>query len=111
MKLKNCHLEFGVNLTSNAFYYVLMDFKKIQVAPFFIKTHSHTLITYYEPNLIQKLQQEIDKSNLLIISFENNDKLLKLDNYSPPKKIDSNINSNLAKKYFYLYFPKKCEVI
>ena len=108
---KNCHLEFGVNLTSNAFYYVLMDFKKIQVAPFFIKTHSLTLINYYEPNLIQKLQQEIDKSNLLIISFENNDKLLKLDNYSPPKKIDSNINSNLAKKYFYLYFPKKCEVI
>ena len=55
--------------------------------------------------------EAVDKNNVLIISFENNDKLLKLDNYSPPKKIDTNINSNLAKKYYYLYFPKKCGVI
>ena len=89
----------------------MLDFKKIQVVPFFIKTHSHTLRNYFEPNLIQKLQHEIDKNNVLIISFENNDKHLKLDNYSPPKKIDLNINSDLAKKFLYLYFPKKCEVI
>jgi len=108
---RNCHLEFGANLTSNTFYYVLLDFKKIQVVPFFIKTHSHTLRNYFEPNLIQKLQHEIDKNNVLIISSENNDKHLKLDNYSPPKKIDLNINSDLAKKFLYLYFPKKCEVI
>ena len=29
---KNCHIEFGANLTSNTFYYILMDFKKIQIA-------------------------------------------------------------------------------
>ena len=108
---KNCDLEFGANLTSNTFYYVLLDLKKIQVVPFFIKTHTLTLRNYFEPDLFEKLQHEIDKNNILIISFENNDKNLDLDNYSQPKKIDLNINSDIAKKFLYLYFPKKCEVI
>ena len=108
---KNCNLEFAVNLTSNTFYYVLLDFKKIQLVPFFIKTHSSILRNHFEPNLFKKLQNEIDKNNLLIISFENNDKHLNLDNYSVPKRIDLNINSNIAKKFLYFYFPQKCEII
>ena len=107
---RNCHIEFGANLTSNTFYYILLDFKKIQVVPNVIKTHSLTLRNYFEPSLIQKLQHEIDKNNILIISFENNDKLLKFDNYSPPRKINLNINSNQVDKFLYLYFPKKCKV-
>jgi hypothetical protein len=108
---KNCNLELGANLTSNSFYYVLLDFKKIQVVPFFIKTHGHTLRDYFEPNLIYDLQREINKENILIVSFENNDKLLNLDNYSFPKRIDLNINSNLSKEYLYIYYPKKCNLI
>jgi len=108
---KNCNLEFGVNMTSNTFYYALLDFKKIQVVPFLIKTHSHTLRDYFEPNLIHDIQHEINNENILIISFENNDKLLKLDNYSLPKKINLNINSNLLKEYLYIYYPKKCNLI
>ena len=107
---KNCHIEFGANLTSNTFYYILMDFKKIQIVPNVIKTHSLALRNYFEPSLIQKLQHEIDKNNIFIISFENNDKLLNLDNYSQPRKIDLNINSNKVKKFLYLYFPKKCKM-
>ena len=34
----------------------------------------------------------------------------KFDNYSPPRKIDLNINSNKVKKFLYLYFPKKCKM-
>jgi len=49
---KNCHIEFGANLTSNTFYYSLLDLKKIQVVPFFIKTHSLALRNYFEPSLI-----------------------------------------------------------
>ena len=86
-------------------------YKKIQIVPFFIKTHSLALINYFEPSLVPKLQHEIDKNNILIISFENNDKNFDLDNYSKPKKIDLNINSDIAKKFLYLYVPKKCEVI
>ena len=107
---KNCHIEFGANLTSNTFYYVLLDLKKIQIVPNVIKTHSLALRNYFEPSLIQKLQHEIDKNNILIISFENNDKLLNLDNYSQPRKIDLNINSNKVKKFLYLYFPRKCKI-
>jgi hypothetical protein len=108
---KKCYLEFGANLTSNTFYYVLLDFKKIQVVPFLQKTHSHTLRKYFEPNLIYELQREINNNNILIISFENNDRLLDLGNYSSPKKIDLNINSDLVKEFLYIYYPKKCEVI
>jgi len=108
---KSCNLEFGVNLTSNTFYYALMNLKKIQVVPFFIKTHSLVLMNNFEPNFFEKLQSEIDNNNLLIITFENNDKNLNLNNYAPPKKIDLNIDKNVAKKFLYLYFPKKCEII
>ena len=87
-----------------------MDFKKIQVVPFFIKTHSNILMNNFEPNLLKMLQTEVDRNNLLVITFENNDKNLNLNNYSPPEKIDLNIDTNLAKKFLYLYFPKKCEI-
>jgi len=89
----------------------LLDFKKIQLVPFLQKTHSQTWRKYFEPNLIYELQREINNNNILIISFENNDKLLNLANYSPPKKIDLNINSDLVKEFLYIYYPKKCEAI
>ena len=108
---KKCYLEFGANLTSNTFYYALLDFKKIQLVPFLQKTHSRTWRKYFEPNLIYELQREINNNNILIVSFENNDRLLDLSNYSSPKKIDLNINSDLVKKFLYIYYPKKCEVI
>ena len=82
-----------------------------KIIPFFIKTHGHILREYFEPHLISKLQNEINKNNILIISFENNDKLLNLDNYSQPRKIDLNINSNKVKKFLYLYFPRKCQIV
>ena len=107
---KNCHIEFGANLTSNTFYYALIDLKKIQVVPFIIKTHSKTLIEFFEPNLILDLQNEVNKNNILIISFENNDQLLDLSNYSVPKKINLNINSDLVNKFLYIYYPKKCNL-
>ena len=63
-----------------------------------------TLLT----TLISKLQKEVDKNNIIVITEENNDKLLKLKNYNKPYKINLNINSNGVSNYAYLFFPKKC---
>ena len=46
---------------------------------------------YFEPNLIKETQKLINNNNLLILTFENNEKLLKLENYYLSKSIDLNI--------------------
>ena len=111
-KIKSkCPLEYGVNLTSNAFLYALMDYKKIQVIPFFYKDHGNALRKNFDKDLIINIQKEINKNNILIISNENNDKIIDLKNYSLPKRINTNISSNNLQKYLYVYFPKKCNNI
>ena len=87
---KNCNLEYGANLTSNSFIYSLLEYKKIQITPFFFKKYGEIIRGYFEPKLIVQLQHEVNKNNIVIVSFENNDKLLKLDNYSKPEKINLN---------------------
>ena len=104
-----CSLEYGVNLTSNAFLYVLMDYKKIQVIPFFYKAHNGAFRKNFDKNFIRNIQKEINKNNILIISNKNNDKIVNLLNYAPPKKINMDINTNNFKRYLYVYYPKKCE--
>ena len=104
-----CSLEYGVNLTSNTFLYALMDYKKIQVIPFFYKAHNGAFRKNFDKNFIRNIQKEINKNNILIISNENNDKIVNLLNYAPPTKINMDINTNNFKRYLYVYYPKKCE--
>jgi len=106
-----CTIEYGVNLTSNAFMYVLMDYKKIQVIPFFYKAHNGAFRKNFDKNFIINMQNEINKNNILIISNKNNDKIVNLLNYAPPKRINMVLKSNNIKRYIYVYFPKKCEVL
>ena len=91
-------------------FYVLLNYAKIQLVPFFIKTHSHVLRTFFEPNLIKKIQDQIDKNNIIIISFENNDKLLNLTSYNNPIKININKYTDKIEKNLYLYIPYNCKI-
>ena len=50
----------------------------------------------------------VNKNNIVIVSFENNDKLLKLDNYAKPEKINLNAYNKKINEYMYIYYPKKC---
>jgi len=105
-----CNLRFGANLTSDTFFYTMLNYEKIQIVPFWIKTHSHILRKYFEPNLIKDVQNEIDNNNILILSHENNDKLFNLNNYAIPKKINLNSDLDTVKKYLYIFVPKKCKL-
>ena len=105
---KNCNLEYGANLTSNSFIYSLLEYKKIQITPFFFKKYGEIIRGYFEPRLIAQLQHEVNKNNIVIVSFENNDKLLKLDNYAKPEKINLNAYNKKINEYMYIYYPKKC---
>ena len=91
--------------------YVLMDYKKIQVIPFFYKAHNGAFRKNFDKNFIINMQNEINKNNILIISNKNNDKIVNLINYAPPKRINMVLKSNNIKRYIYVYFPKKCEVL
>ena len=80
----------------------------MQLIPFFFKETGDAFRNYFEPLLISKIQKEVNKNNIVLITAENNDKLLNLKNYNKPIKINLNIDSNTLTKYAYFYFPKKC---
>jgi len=105
---KKCKIEYAVNLTSNTYYYTLITYKKIQVIPFYFKSHAKKLIKIFEPNLITNIQNQINKNNIMILSSENNDKLFNLENYSKPKEINMDIYKNITNKILYVFVPKKC---
>ena len=108
-KIKNaCNIEYAANLTSQSYFYVLFDFKKIQLIPFIIQTHKEILIKYFEPNLIYDIQKLINDDNILILTFENNEEMLDLQNYYLSKKINLNKYNGKIPNYFYIYLPKKC---
>ena len=108
---KKCKIEYGVNLTSNTFYYTLISYKKIQIIPFYFKLHAKKLIKIFEPNLLINIQNQINKNNIMILSSENNDKLFNLENYSEPKKINMGKYKNITNKILYVFVPKKCSQI
>ena len=105
---KACNIEYAANLTSQSYFYVLFDFKKIQLIPFIIQTHKEILIKYFEPNLIYDIQKLINDDNILILTFENNEEMLELQNYYLSKKINLNKYNGKIPNYFYIYLPKKC---
>tara|TARA_B110000438_G_scaffold24565_1_gene22823 strand:+ start:1659 stop:3245 length:1587 start_codon:yes stop_codon:yes gene_type:complete len=105
---KKCKIEYGVNLTSNTYYYTLISYKKIQIIPFYFKTHAKKLIKIFEPNLITSIQNQINNNNIMILSSENNDKLFNLENYSKPQEINMGKYKNITNKILYIFVPKKC---
>ena len=108
-KIKNkCFLEYGANLTTNTYLYTLLNQKKIQVIPFFYKELGETFRRNYDSEIIDKIQDQIYRENIFIVSFENNDQLFNLSNYSQPIKIDLNAYNKKINKFLYLFFPKKC---
>ena len=107
---EKCEINYAVNLTSQSYFFVLFDFKKIQLIPFVIQTHKEIFMKYFEPNLINNIQKLINEDNLLIISFENNEKTLNLKNYKLSKKINFNRFNGKVPEYFYIYTPNKCDL-
>ena len=105
---KKCRIEYGVNLTSDAYYYTLISYKKIQIIPFYFKSYAKKLIKIFEPNLLINIQNQINKDNIIIFSSENNHKLFNLENYPKPKKINIGAYKNITNKILYVYIPKNC---
>ena len=106
---KKCEIKYGANLTSNAYYYSLINYEKIQIIPFYFKAHANQLIKIFEPNLLVDLQNQINNSNILIFASENNDKLLNLENYLEIQKINMGKYNNVTNKILYIYAPNKCK--
>ena len=106
---KKCNIKYGVNLTSNTYIHVLLNYEKKILIPFFINSNENSLRNFIEPNLIQNIQKEIDKNNILIISAENNHLLFNLTNYEKPIILEiTNPTKEINKKYLYIYYPTKC---
>ena len=108
---KKCNIEYAANLTSNTFYYVLLEYKKIQVIPFFYKGLGETFRSFFDEGLIKKLQKLVDNNNLVLVTSENNERLLNFENYAKPKKIDLNFYNEKLNEFLYIYYPKKCDDI
>ena len=104
-----CKLQYGANLTSNTYYYVLLENEKIQVIPFFYKDLGKTFRSYFDIDLIKKIQNEVNNQNILLVTSENNHKLINLGNYNNPIKIDLNKFNKKLEKFVYIYYPKKCK--
>lgn len=110
-KIKNnCNIEYAVNLTSNSYFFVLFDFKKVQLVPFVIQTHKKLLMKYFEPNLIKDVQKLINSNNLLVLTFENNEKSLNLKNYYLSKTIDLNKYNEKISNNLYILLPRNCTI-
>ena len=62
----------------------------------------------YSP--LDNIQKQVDNNNIIIISFENNDKLLNLENYQKPKKINLNEHTDKIDKNLYVYIPNSCKI-
>ena len=92
---QSCKIKYAANLTSNAYVHSLLNFDKIQIVPFFNKSNGKIIRSYIEPNLISKIQKEIDINNIFVVSTENNDLLFNLNNYDEPLKI--NLSDNKKK--------------
>ena len=106
---KKCNIKYGVNLTSNTYIHVLLNYEKKQLIPFFINSNENSLRNFIEPNLIENIQKEIDKNNILIISSENNHLLFNLIDYEKPIILEiTNPTKEINKKYLYIYYPSKC---
>ena len=103
----NCKIEFGANLTVDNFYHSMIEYKKIQVIPFFFKHTGYILRDYIEPELIKNLQKLIDINNIYIITAESNDQLLDLSNYDDPIKVELK-SKKINKEYLKIFFPKNC---
>ena len=106
---KKCKIKYGANLTSNAYFYSLINYEKIQIIPFYFKTHADQLIKIFEPELLINLQNQINNNNILILASENNDKLFNLENYQEIKKINMGKYKNVTNKILYVYGPSKCK--
>jgi hypothetical protein len=110
-KIKNnCNIGYAVNLTSNSYFFVLFDFKKVQLVPFVIQTHKKLLMKYFEPNLIKDVQKLINSNNLLVLTFENNEKSLNLKNYYLSKTIDLNKYNEKISNNLYILLPRNCTI-
>ena len=61
-----------------------------------------------EPNLISKIQKNIDKKTIFLVSSENNDNLFNLENYSILEEFDIDARSNLKLRSVYILVPNIC---
>ena len=55
--------------------------------------------------------EQIHNSNILIVIFENNDKLLNLENYAAPEEILIKKKNKTLIEVMYVYYPTKCKSI
>lgn len=106
---KKCDLNYGANLTANSFFHSIIQNKKLQIIPFFDKTNGKVFRKLIEPNLINDIQSQINNDNIFLITSENNQKMLNLNEYDIPIEIMTfNNKDKINNKSIYIYFPKNC---
>ena len=105
IKCKNIN---GVNLTEDVYLYLLINNKTFQRLPFYLDKSSFQFNKIFDENLNIKIQDEIYKENVFIISQKNNDENLIFTNkyvfFSTTFKSEKIIND-----IFRIIYPKKCD--
>ena len=106
--IKNkCNINTSVNLTGDSFFYSLLE-NKIQLIPFFFKSHGNLMRDIIEPNLISNIQKKINNNKIFLIASENNNKFFELKNYSILKEYNIDKRKSLKLKIVYIFVPNEC---
>ena len=100
-------IKTSANLTGDGLFFSLLK-KKIQLIPFFFKSHGNLMRNIIEPDLILNIQKRINNNNIYLITTENNDKLFNIENYSIFKEYNIDTRNNLKLRSVYIIVPKDC---
>ena len=111
--LKNCNIDYSINMTFDTFNVLALDLNNFHIIPYRTTDVNKLSIDKYftgEDNYFDKINQEINNQNLILLIDENNYlhdmSKIKLSNYSY-KKI--NLNSDVEKPMVLrLFYPTDC---
>lgn len=104
---KKCKIEYGLNYAFDAFYYVILDLKMLQLAPASTDDQFSSLIyNFFERKFEENIKFNIEKNNLIIIYQGYSYQKFKLDNYKTINLYKD--KDNIYRDVIYLSFPKKC---
>jgi len=105
---KKCKHINGVNLTDDVYLYLLIDNKTLQKLPFYLDGSKFQFNKIFDKKLNNKIQEQIHKENIFIISQKNNEENLiftsKYVFHDVILKSDKTIND-----IFRIIYPKKCD--
>ena len=111
--LKNCNIDYSINMTFDTFNVLALDLNNFHIIPYRTTDVNKLSIDKYftgEDNYFDKINQEINNQNLILLIDENNYlhdmSKINLSNYSYEK---INLNSDVEKPMVLrLFYPTDC---